>query len=111
MILTNVSVYCENQVGLQSECVWSDQLSFDHVPTPEELAAALEEAGYITDDDGKHWCSRHADRGLKVTVGPDYQEIAPGVLVRASRFGGPLVIEVKRESADDGKPIPHEVPC
>src|SRR5207302_772930 len=60
----------------------AEPVEFDHAPTADELAQALTEAGYVTKDSG-HLCPRHADQGERVTVTGDWQEIAPGVLVRA----------------------------
>lgn len=103
MIDTRVTVFCEDYPAFagNSDCVLDERLHFDHVPDAAELAEALKAAGYVVDAGGKHRCPRHADRGLKVQIGRDYQEIAPGVLVRLPGLVPVFsTIEVKRVSTD-----------
>jgi hypothetical protein len=89
----------------------ADPREFDHVPEGAELVEALAAGGYVTDEDGQHWCPRHAERGTEVIVGAEYQEIAPGVLVRVpfAASWAAAVIEVKRVDAA-GRPCEIDLP-
>lgn len=103
MITTHVVVACDKfsrfNGPLPPSCS-AEPIEFDHAPTGDALTAALTAAGYVADKDGHHLCPRHADQGERVTVTGDWQEIAPGVLVRAPRAWEITDIEVKQVGTD-----------
>lgn len=113
MILTNVRVHCDKySAHLGRPNCSLGPVEFDHTPTDDELAEALAEAGYVTED-GRHLCTYHADAGEPFTVTGDWFEIALGASIRTPIAWDAVNIEVKRAPADDPqhKLIPREVPC
>jgi hypothetical protein len=102
VIATRVRVACErftSTASSQPTCS-AVPIEFDHVPTDDELSLRLKGFGYVTDADGKHLCLRHADGGERFTVTGEYQEIAPGVLVRMPQSWVVADVEVKRVKTD-----------
>lgn len=101
MIEVNVRLTCErfSYAGSPPTCS-AQPLVFDHIPAADELARYLAAGGYVTDADGKHLCLRHAEAGERVIVTGEFQEIAPGVLVRMPGSWDMESIEVKRVTVD-----------